>query len=190
MYIIVGLGNPGAKYEMTRHNMGFLVLDKFAKEHGISIDAKKHRSLVGKGVVHGEKVLLVKPQTFMNLSGGAVIDALNFYKEDIDNLIVVYDDVDLVTGLIRVRERGSAGGHNGIKDIIARLGTNEFKRVRAGVGLKPPFFDLADYVLQNFAKDDLEQVKEGIEKSSAALDEILESGVVSAMNKFNKREKE
>ncbi len=189
MYIVVGLGNPGSKYEMTRHNMGFLVLDNFAKKHGMDFSAKKHKSLVAKGVVYGEKILLLKPQTFMNLSGNAVIDALNFYKEDISNLIVVYDDVDLITGLIRIRERGSAGGHNGIKDIIAKLGTNEFKRVRAGIGLKPPFFDLADYVLQNFAKDDLEQVKEGVEKSSAALDEIIKNGVVSAMNIFNKKEK-
>ncbi len=189
MYIIVGLGNPGSKYEFTRHNMGFLILDRFAKEHGININMKKHKALIGKGTVHGEKVLLMKPQTYMNLSGDAVADALNFYKEDVENIIVVYDDVDLITGLIRIRERGSAGGHNGIKNIIARIGTNEFKRVRAGVGLKPPFMDLADYVLQNFAKDDLEQVKEGIEKSSAALDEILSSGMVKAMNKFNAREK-
>ncbi len=188
MYIIVGLGNPGIKYEMTRHNMGFLVLDNFASRHGISISTKKHKALIGTGVVAGQKVVLVKPETFMNLSGDSVASVLNFYKEEIDNLIIVYDDVDLITGNIRLRERGSAGGHNGIKDIIAKIGTSEFKRIRAGVGLKPPFFDLADFVLSNFAKDELEQLREGVIRSSEAIDEILANGMQKAMNKCNKRD--
>ncbi len=189
MYIIVGLGNYGSKYSMTRHNMGFLVLDHFANRNGIEINTKKHNALIGKGVVAGQKVLLMKPTTYMNLSGRAVLSALSFYKESVDNIIVVYDDVDLITGNIRLREKGSAGGHNGMKNIISLIGTNEFKRVRAGVGLKPPFYDLADYVLQNFSKDDLPQVREGVIKSSDALMEILESGMSKAMNKFNVKEK-
>ncbi len=189
MYIIIGLGNYGSKYEMTRHNMGFLVVDKIASQYGIEINSKKHNALVGKGIIEGHKVMLMKPTTYMNLSGNALANALSFYKESIQNVIVIYDDVNLVTGNIRIRERGSAGGHNGIKHIISVIGTNEFKRVRVGVGLKPPFYDLADYVLQNFSRSDMEQVAEGVKKGSDAVVEILNFGMAKAMNKFNVKEK-
>ena len=132
MYIIAGLGNPGSEYELTRHNIGFRVIDELAGEYNISVSEKKHKGLIGKGVIEGQKVVLVKPQTFMNLSGECIREVIDYYKEDIEHFIVVYDDISLDVGKLRVRPKGSAGGHNGIKNIIAQLGTDEFARVKFG----------------------------------------------------------
>ena len=130
MYIIAGLGNPGSEYELTRHNIGFRVIDELAEEYNISISESKHKGLIGKGVIEGQKVILVKPQTFMNLSGECIRAVIDYYKESIDHFIVVYDDISLGVGKLRVRPKGSAGGHNGIKNTIAQLGTDEFARVK------------------------------------------------------------
>ena len=154
MYIIAGLGNPGSEYELTRHNIGFRVIDELAEEYNINIGENKHKGLIGKGVIEGQKVVLVKPQTFMNLSGECIRAVIDYYKESIDHFIVVYDDISLDVGKLRVRPKGSAGGHNGIKNIIAQLGTDEFARVKFGVGDKPKGSDLVDHVLGRFSKDD------------------------------------
>ena len=130
MYIIVGLGNPGKEYEKTRHNTGFMVIDKLADKYNIEINKEKHKALIGTGIIEGEKVMLVKPQTFMNLSGEAVLEVMNFYKEALDNLVTIFDDIDLPVGAIRIKERGSAGTHNGVKSLVKELGTQEFKRVK------------------------------------------------------------
>ena len=160
MYIIAGLGNPGGKYENTRHNVGFEVIDILADRMGICVDEKKHRALCGKGVLEGEKVVLVKPQTFMNLSGESVRSAADYYKVEADHIIVVFDDISLEPGQLRIRGKGSAGGHNGIKNIIAHLGTQEFPRVKVGIGEKPRGMDLADYVLSHFSKGEKEAMEE------------------------------
>ena len=148
MILIVGLGNPGKQYEHTRHNVGFDVIDVMADKYNISVTEKKHKALCGKGIIEGQKVVLAKPQTFMNLSGESVAELLNFYKSDPETeLIVIFDDISLAPGNIRVRKKGSAGGHNGIKNIIAMTGTQNFMRIKVGVGDKPAGWDLADHVL-------------------------------------------
>ena len=152
MYIIVGLGNPTKEYDKTRHNVGFSVIDVLADRIGIDVSEKKHRALCGKGMLEGQKVILAKPQTFMNLSGESVRAMVDFYKVSPDEVIIVYDDISLEPGQLRIRTKGSAGGHNGIKNIIAHLGTQEFPRIKVGVGEKPKYMDLADYVLSRFSK--------------------------------------
>ena len=152
MYVIVGLGNPDKKYEHTRHNIGFDVIDALADKYNISVTDKKHKALCGSGVIEGMKVLLVKPQTYMNLSGESVAEVMNFYKLDPDEeMIVIFDDISLEPGRIRIRKKGSAGGHNGIKSIIAMTGTQGFSRIKVGVGEKPQGWDLADHVLGRFS---------------------------------------
>ena len=153
MYIIAGLGNPDGRYENTRHNVGFEVIDILADRMGICADEKKHRALCGRGVLEGQKVILLKPQTYMNLSGESVRAAADFYKAEPENIIVVYDDISLEPGQLRIRGKGSAGGHNGIKNIIAHLGTQEFPRVKVGIGEKPKGMDLADYVLSRMPRE-------------------------------------
>ena len=149
MFVIAGLGNPSLRYDGTRHNVGFDVVDMLAKKYRIRIKDKKHKALCGNGVIEGQKVLLVKPQTFMNLSGESIGAVLNFYKlQPQTDLIVVYDDISLAPGRLRIRKKGSAGGHNGMKNIISHLGTQEFQRIKVGVGEKPQDWDLADYVLR------------------------------------------
>ena len=148
MYVIAGLGNPGSKYEKTRHNVGFQVIDRLASKYHIDMNTKKHKAICGTGVIEGVKVLLVKPQTFMNLSGESIREVVDFYKVDPETeFLVIYDDISLAPGHLRIRKKGSAGGHNGIKNIILHLGTQVFPRVRVGVGEKPEGYDLADYVL-------------------------------------------
>ena len=185
MIIIAGLGNPGKEYEGTRHNAGFDTLDALADRHGIDISGFEHHALVGKGNIKGQKVLLVKPQTYMNLSGVAVRALMDYYKEDTDDLIIVYDDVALPPGRLRVRSKGSAGGHNGIKSLINELGTQEFNRVRVGVGEKPPRWDLADWVLGRYTKEDRDTMDEAFKKAALAVECIIETGIGAAMNKFN-----
>lgn len=188
MFIIVGLGNPGKEYDNTRHNMGFKVIDRLSDKYGIDVTAKKHKALVGKGVIDGNKVVLAKPQTFMNLSGESVRELLDFYKVDeTSELIIVYDDITLDVGNIRVRKNGSAGGHNGMKSIIAHVGHNEFMRVRVGIGEKPPKMDLADWVLGHFPKTDEEGVNEGTLKATEALLMLMDGKVDDAMNRFNRK---
>lgn len=186
MYIIAGLGNPTSKYERTRHNIGFEAIDIIGKKYGIKTDTAKHKALCGTGIIGGEKVLLLKPQTYMNLSGEAVADALNYYKLDADNeLIVIFDDISLPTGKLRIRRKGSAGGHNGVKSIIAMTGTDGFKRIKIGVGEKPEGFDLVSHVMGYFKKDDRRLVDDAMERAAAAVELIVNDQFDRAMNMYN-----
>lgn len=186
MYIIVGLGNPTSQYSGTRHNIGFDAIDRLASKMGISVDTKKHKALIGKGVLGGEKVVLAKPQTYMNLSGESVRELIDFYKIDSeDELIIIYDDISLDVGKLRMRAKGSAGGHNGIKSIIAHTGSEVFKRVKIGVGNKPPRMDLADYVLGHFSKEERVVMDEALDKATDAIEIIISEGLNAATNKYN-----
>lgn len=188
MYIIVGLGNPERKYDGTRHNIGFSALTVLADTYGISMDIKKHKAVCGKGVIEGQKVLLAMPQTYMNLSGESVRELVDYYKIDPEQeLIVIYDDINLAPGKLRIRPKGSAGGHNGIKNIIAHLGTQVFPRIRVGVGEKPKGWDLADYVLGRFPGEEEQVIREALEKTTKACCEIITADVTSAMNKYNNK---
>ena len=185
MYIIAGLGNPGKQYENTRHNVGFCVIDILADRMGICVDEKKHKGLCGRGVLEGQKVVLLKPQTFMNLSGESLRAAADFYKVDQEQILVIYDDVSLEPGQLRIRGKGSAGGHNGIKNIIAHLGAQEFPRVKVGVGEKPKGMDLADYVLGRFPKEDRALVEEAYGKACEAAALMVQGETDKAMNLYN-----
>lgn len=186
MYVIAGLGNPGAKYENTRHNVGFEVIDRLAEKYGISVSDNRHKAYCGTGMLEGEKVLLVKPQTFMNLSGESIGAILNFYKlNPEENLIVIYDDISLEPGKLRIRKKGSAGGHNGMKSIIAHAGTQIFQRIKVGVGEKPEGWDLADYVLGRFSKEDREKAEEAFDKAVEAVAYMVSGETDKAMNLFN-----
>lgn len=185
MYIIVGLGNPGKKYEHTRHNAGFDVLDILAEEYDIKIDKIKHKALIGEGRIGSEKVVLVKPQTYMNLSGESVQSVFQFYKVDMDHLIVVYDDIDLDIGKLRIRKKGSAGSHNGMKSIIKCLGSQDFTRIRVGVSKPEPNRDLADFVLSRVPKDQSDDMRSGLEKAVKTVEEIIRTDIDMAMNKYN-----
>lgn len=185
MYLIVGLGNPGAQYSGTRHNAGFMVLDALADKHRISVDTKKHKGFVGKGMIGAEKVILLKPQTFMNLSGESVREAMDFYKIDPENVLVIYDDISLKPGQLRLRSKGSAGGHNGIKNIILHMKTQEFPRVKVGVGEKPPRMDLVDHVLGHFQGEDKKAFEASIPEAVNAVEVFLAEGMDVAMNRFN-----
>ncbi|MCF8018554.1 peptidyl-tRNA hydrolase [Petrocella atlantisensis] len=187
MLFIIGLGNPGTKFNGTRHNIGFEVIERLAYDYHIKLDRKKHKAFVGQGVIKGEKVVLMKPQTYMNLSGEAIADVLGFYKETPDKIIIVYDDTSLDVGKLRIRERGSAGGHNGIKNIIAHMKTQEFIRIKVGVGEKPPGWDLADYVLSRFDELEIKTIQASIKMSADAVAMILDVGVEKAMNHYNSR---
>lgn len=189
MYIIVGLGNPGKQYEHTRHNVGFEVIDILADQIGICIEEKKHKALCGRGILEGQKVVLVKPQTFMNLSGESVRAIFDFYKVESKDIIIVYDDVSLEPGQLRIRGKGSAGGHNGIKNIIAHLGTQEFPRVKVGVGEKPKGMDLADYVLSRFSKEEQDTMEEAFHEAVNAVAMMVKQDIDSAMNHFNMKKK-
>ena len=188
MFIIVGLGNPTAEYAGTRHNVGFDVIDQIADKYNISVTERKHRAFCGKGIIGGQKVILVKPQTYMNLSGESVRSVLDFYKVDVETeLLVIFDDISLDVGQLRIRKKGSAGGHNGIKNIIQQLGTNVFHRIKVGVGEKPKGYDLADYVLGHFSKGEKEQMEDGYKKAVNAVELMLQGEVDAAMNEFNKK---
>ena len=191
MFIIVGLGNPTPEYEGTRHNVGFEVIDALARKYNIDVDTKKHRAYIGKGMIEGQKVILAKPQTYMNLSVESVRSLLDYYKVDEEQeLLVIYDDISLGVGQIRIRAKGSAGGHNGIKNIIAHLGGQVFPRIKVGVGEKPPKWDLADYVLGHFSKEEQEQMEEGYEHAVCAVKEIVTGNIEAAMNEYNRKKKE
>ena len=186
MYIIVGLGNPGRQYENTRHNIGFDVIETLADRNYIAVLEKKHKAIIGKGFVEGQKCILAKPQTFMNLSGESVRQLLDYYKVDEESeLIVISDDVSLDVGQIRIRKKGSAGGHNGLKNIIAHLGHDTFTRVKMGVGEKPQGYDLADYVLGHFTDQERKVMDEAAKRAADAIHTIIVKGADAAMNEFN-----
>lgn len=185
-FLIVGLGNPGKNYEFTRHNAGFLTLDHIASELDTEIKMLKNNALVADVVIDGHRCLLVKPQTFMNNSGTAVRDIANFYKISPEKIIVIFDDISLPCGKLRIRRKGSDGGHNGIKSIIYHLNSDQFPRIKIGVGAKPnPEYDLADWVLSKFGKDDMEQLKAAITKATDVLPFMLNGDIDKAMNKAN-----
>lgn len=188
MYIIAGLGNPTKEYDNTRHNIGFAAIDALADKYGISVSDVKNKALMGKGVINGNKVMLLKPLTYMNLSGEAIRAAVDYYKiDEKSELIVIYDDISLDVGQLRIRKKGSAGGHNGIKNIILHLGHDTFQRIKIGVGEKPKGYDLADYVLGHFSGEELAIMKESLEKVCGAVELMLEGDVDAAMNQYNKK---
>lgn len=185
MKIIIGLGNPKREYAGTRHNVGFSVIYNISDRYNIKVDTKKHKALIGKGIIEGEKVILAMPETYMNLSGESVRELVDYYKCDESDIIVIYDDVSLDVGRIRIRKKGSAGGHNGIKNIISCLGTDVFTRIKIGVGEKPARMDLADYVLGKFTKDEQPVIREAADRAREAVADILIEDVDYAMNKYN-----
>lgn len=190
MFIIAGLGNPGSRYEHTRHNAGFEALDRLSDRYRIPVNTKKFQALCGTGAIEGQKALLLKPQTYMNLSGESIRAACDFYKVDPEEgLIVLYDDISLPPGQLRIREKGSAGGHNGIKSIIAHLGTQNFARIKIGVGEKPSGFDLADYVLSRFDKETWEQMEPAFGRAAEAAVRLLYEDPERVMNEFNTKTK-
>ena len=191
MYIIVGLGNPTRQYEGTKHNVGFDTIDYLIDEYQIPSSGTGHKALFGKGMIAGQKVIVAKPMTYMNLSGESVRELVNYYKVDPESeLIVVYDDISLAPGQIRIRKKGSAGGHNGIKNIIAHLGTQVFKRVKVGVGEKPARMDLADYVLGHFSKEEQATMDDAVKEAADAVCEIVNVGIAQAMNDHNRKKEE
>ena len=185
MKIIAGLGNTGRKYENTKHNVGFIVIDILADRLGISVRKLKFKALIGEGRIGTEKVILVKPQTFMNLSGEAVKQAASFYKVPAENIIVIFDDVSLDVGKMRIRKKGSAGGHNGLKSIIGCCGGDDFPRIKIGIGKKPDGWDLADWVLGKYSEEDLKTLDGMYENSFEAIKLMVNGKLDEAMNKFN-----
>ncbi len=185
MHIVAGLGNPGAPYANTRHNVGFDAVDHLAAEYRIVMNKVKHKALVGEGVIQGERVLLVKPQTYMNLSGDALHEILHFYKVPPAQLVVIYDDIDLPVGKLRIRPAGSAGTHNGMRSILSRIGTEAFPRVRIGVGKPPAGWALADFVLSRFSAEERKRIDEVVERVTAAIPAVLTAGAEAAMAKYN-----
>ena len=189
MYIIVGLGNPGSEYRNTRHNVGFKTIELMADKYNINTDYLKHKAVCGKGMIDANKVILAMPQTYMNLSGESVRQIVDYYKIDVTSeLIVIYDDIYLEPGQLRIRKGGSAGGHNGMKNIIQHLGTDQFMRIRVGVGEKPKNYDLADYVLGHFSHEDQEKMDSAFIKASNAAVTIMNEGITAAMNTYNRKE--
>lgn len=189
MNLIVGLGNPGKQYVGTRHNVGFEVIDKLAYDNNIDVNRAKYKAVFGDGNIAGNRVILLKPLTYMNLSGESIKEAINWYKITPKDIIVIYDDINLDIGEIRIREKGSDGGHNGMKSIIYLLNTDEFVRIRVGVGEKPKDWNLADYVLSRFSKDELPTIIDGFTKAADAVEMVLTKGTSYAMNSYNKKKK-
>ena len=190
MSLIVGLGNPGRQYEATRHNMGFDTVDCLIEKHNVPQGGVKFNAMYGKGIIGGDKAILMKPLSFMNLSGGPVRDMVNFFKIDPEKeLIVISDDIDLEPGQLRIRKQGSAGGHNGLKDIIQKLGTQNFVRIKIGVGAKPQGWDLADHVLSRFPDSERKLVDEAIREAADAVEKIIAQGPDAAMNEYNRKKK-
>jgi len=185
MTIIAGLGNPTNEYNGTRHNVGFDTIGELSSKWSMSVDKKEARSLTGKGYFRSEKIILCKPQTFMNLSGESIGVLSDYYRVPTDNIIVICDDINLPLGQLRIKPRGSAGGHNGLKSIISRLGTEEFIRVRIGVGEKPMDMDLADYVLSRFNKEEEPIIRDAEKRAAEAIEMILSKGIAAAMETYN-----
>ena len=186
MFVILGIGNPGKKYEGTRHNIGFIAMDYMESKYGIKINKIKHKALIGEGNISGEKVILVKPQTYVNLSGESLREICAFYKIPPENVIVIHDDVSLDVGKLRIRKKGSDGGHNGIKSIIYQLKSDEFTRIKVGVGAAPEHFDLADWVLGKFSKEEITHLSKAVDAIvEEAVPMIIKNGADAAMNSFN-----
>jgi len=198
MLLIVGLGNPGARYEFTRHNIGFLAVDYIADSFDISLNKKSHKAVWGKGCISQKEVIIVKPQTFMNLSGEAVRAIADYFHIEAKDIIVIYDDIDLEFGSIRIRKRGGSGGHGGMGSIIEQIGTNDFVRIRLGIGRPEKTtsskqsavsseIDVADYVLSNFEPDEDGNLEEVLSRTNEAVETMIKDGIEKAMNKFNKK---
>ena len=185
MYLIIGLGNPEEEYSKTRHNMGFNVINQIAKKYNIEVNKTKFQGLTGNGIIEGQKVILLKPQTYMNLSGNCVQEFMKFYKIEKENIIIIYDDMDIETGKIKIRKKGSSGGHNGMKSIIQMIGTEEFPRIRVGIGRPEHNGDEINYVIGAIPEEEIPKLEKGIECAKEATIEILKNGIDIAMNKFN-----
>ena len=185
MNLIIGLGNPEKDYAETRHNMGFNVINELAKIYNIEVNKSKFKSLYGSGIIEGKKVILLKPQTFMNLSGEAVNEIVSFYKIELDEILVIYDDLDIEPGKIRIRKSGSPGSHNGIKSVTHYLNSNNFARIRVGIGKPENNMDLIEYVIGGIDTEEKEELKKGVQKATDAVIEIFKNNIDSAMNKFN-----
>lgn len=185
MYLIVGLGNPESDYANTRHNIGFNVINQLAKEYNIDVVRKKFNSEYEKNIIEGQKVILVKPQTFMNLSGEALIEFVNFYKIELDKIIIIYDDIDIEPGKIRIRKNGSAGSHNGMKSIVHHLKNQNFTRIRVGIGKPEGNANMIEHVIGGIPEEEKKILNEGVEKAKNAVVEILKKGIDASMNKFN-----
>ncbi len=186
MKMIVGLGNPGQKYHQTRHNIGFIAIDELVHRHNLPLSNKKFNSVYATGLINGEKVILVKPITFMNLSGEAVRPLMDYYNVDLEDLVVIYDDLDLPAGKVRLREKGGHGGHNGIRSLIAHLGTKEFKRIRLGIGRPVSQQPVVDYVLQRFHKEEVPDIVDSVKKAADATETWLKEPFLNVMNDFNR----
>jgi PTH1 family peptidyl-tRNA hydrolase len=185
MYLIVGLGNPEPEYSMTRHNMGFNVINEIAEKYDIKVEKQGFKALYGTGIINNQKVILCKPQTFMNLSGDSIIEFVNYYKIDLKNVIVIYDDIDIEPTIVRVRAKGSAGSHNGMKSVVERLGTENFPRIRIGIGKPEEKSNLINYVIGKLSKEEYELLSQGITTGMQAVEEILDKGIDNAMNIIN-----
>lgn len=187
MIVIAGLGNPGSKYSETRHNVGFDVVDRLAQSNDIRVNKLKFKALIGEGFIGTERVLLVKPSTYMNNSGQSIREIMEFYKLPPENLLVVVDDIDIEFATIRLKKKGSAGSHNGLKSIIYQIQADDFPRIKVGIGKKPTYYDLADFVLSKFSSDERKLIDQAIKKASDAAEEFVKSGIDKAMNEFNIR---
>ena len=188
MYVIAGLGNPGKKYENTRHNMGFITIDQLAEKHNIKVDKLKFKALVGEGRIAGQKVMLVKPQTYMNLSGESIREVMNFYKLEPENLIVIYDDIDIEAGTLRIRKFGSAGTHNGMKSVVYQLQSDRFPRIRLGIGSQKKG-DLVNFVIGGFSKEEVPVLEDAVNHAVLATECIIEDGIDKAMNQYNTKKR-
>lgn len=190
-WLVVGLGNPGKKYENNRHNTGFRVMDALCSKHSVRCDRSKFHALTGEAVLGGHRCLLMKPQTFMNASGDAVAEAADFYKIPPEHVLVIFDDISLPVGALRIRPKGSAGGQNGVKSIITMMGSEQFPRIKVGVGAKPhPDYDLADWVLSNVTEEELPAMNDAVERAVLAVSELIANGVPAAMQKYNGKQKQ
>lgn len=185
MYLIVGLGNPEEDYAKTRHNMGFNTVNKIAKYYNIEINKKKFDSLYGEGIIENQKTILLKPQTYMNLSGKAIIQVVNFYKIPLENICVIYDDMDVEPGQIKIRKKGGAGSHNGMKSVVAELNSQDFARIRVGIGTPKFKEDSINYVIGAIPEEEVQLLDEATTKAKDAMISILKNGIDMAMNKFN-----
>jgi len=185
MYLIIGLGNPESDYAKTRHNMGFNVINKISEKFNIEVNKSKFKALYGTGTINGEKVILIKPQTYMNLSGDAVQEFVNFYKVDLENVLIIYDDIDTEPGKIRIRKTGGPGTHNGMKSVVSSLNSENFPRVRVGIGMPEYKDDLINYVIGYIPENQLEILQKGVDMATEAVEDILKNGIDNAMNKFN-----
>jgi len=188
MYVIIGLGNPGKRYENTRHNLGFITVDKIARENDINVNKIKHKALVGEGMISGHKVLLVKPQTYMNLSGESVREVFEYYKVDPEKLLVIFDDIDIPMGQLRIRKKGSAGTHNGMKSIIYQIQTDQFPRIRIGIG-NDRKRGLISHVIGGFKKEEKTAIEDAVVRAAKAVTDILDIGIEKAMSEYNVKPK-